>query len=61
MNYLGEQIEALNAYSKEAICWLGIKLKGRYNIRNNPTGYYCGDSSCVYCLKSKRSLGTFLH
>lgn len=54
MNYLGEQIEALNAYSKEAICWLGIKLKGRYDIRNNPTGFNCGDSSCVYCLNSKR-------
>lgn len=49
MNYLGEQVEALNAYSKEAVCWLGIKLKGRYNPSTRPNGYTCGESSCYYC------------
>lgn len=36
MNYLGEQLDALNEYSKEGICWLSIKIKGRYNNRKIP-------------------------
>lgn len=55
MNYLGEQIEALNTYSKEAVCWLSIKLKGRYNARTKPDGYTCGESSCIYC-NSKQTI-----
>lgn len=42
MIYLGDQIKALKAYSKEATCWLGVKLKGR-------SGYSCGDSNCYPC------------
>lgn len=49
MNYLGEQVNALNIYSKDAICWLSIKLKGRYNLRTNPDGYTCGLRSCNFC------------
>ncbi|MDV3864767.1 HNH endonuclease [Elizabethkingia anophelis] len=55
MNYLGEQVEALNTYSKEAICWLSIKFKGRYNSRTKPDGYTCGESSCSYC-NSKQTI-----
>lgn len=55
MNYLGEQIEALSSYSKEAICWLAIKLKGRYNAKTKKTGYNCGEKSCVYC-NSKQTI-----
>lgn len=55
MNYLGEQIDALNTYSKEAVCWLSIKVKGRYNERTKPDGYTCGESSCIYC-NSKQTI-----
>ncbi|WP_430412151.1 hypothetical protein [Kordia sp.] len=48
MIYLGEQKDALEAYSKEAICWLGIKIKGR-KTRSKPSGYRCEDSKCVLC------------
>lgn len=56
MNYLGNQIEALNLYSKDAVCWLGVKLKGRYNSVRNANGYKCIDSSCHFCTNTiKRS------
>ncbi|WP_299110447.1 hypothetical protein [uncultured Winogradskyella sp.] len=42
MIYLGDQTDGLNAYSKEAVCWLGVKLKGR-------RGFNCGDSTCYPC------------
>ncbi|ARV10133.1 hypothetical protein BTO05_10975 [Winogradskyella sp. PC-19] len=42
MIYLGDQFNALNEYSKVAVCWLGVKLKGRNT-------YNCGDSTCVFC------------
>ncbi|MDO6597251.1 hypothetical protein Q4512_10030 [Oceanihabitans sp. 2_MG-2023] len=48
MIYLGDQIDALNAYSKEAVCWLGVKLKGRLTTSNSH-GYSCGDSACYPC------------
>ena len=48
MIYLGDQIAALDAYSKEAVCWLGIKLKGRLTQRNQ-LGYSCRDSACEFC------------
>ncbi|MFC4267510.1 hypothetical protein [Polaribacter marinivivus] len=48
MIYLGDQLSALKAYSKEATCWLGIKIKGRKTIRNR-TGFSCKNSSCNIC------------
>mgnify|MGYP000198918140 CR=1 FL=1 len=48
MIYLGDQIGALNSYSKEAFCWLIIKLKGRLTPSNS-TGYSCGDTLCRPC------------
>ncbi|WP_053977210.1 hypothetical protein [Mangrovimonas xylaniphaga] len=51
MVYLGNQIQALNDYSREAICWLGVKLKGR-KTKLNSTGYSCGNPSCYSCEKS---------
>lgn len=57
MNYLGEQVDALKTYSNEAICWLAIKLKGRYNPIRNPEGYTCGETSCKHCSSSKKRSG----
>lgn len=57
MNYLGEQVDALKTYSKEAVCWLAIKLKGRYSSTRNPEGYTCGETSCKYCSSSKKRSG----
>lgn len=51
MIFLGEQIETLNSYSKEARCWLGVKLKGRLTP-SNTNGYSCGESSCYPCNNS---------
>tara|TARA_R110002096_G_scaffold419229_1_gene623758 strand:+ start:14255 stop:15259 length:1005 start_codon:yes stop_codon:yes gene_type:complete len=51
MIYLGDQIVALNEYSKEAICWLGVKLKGRLTS-SNKSGYSCGYSTCYPCNNS---------
>ncbi|SFZ80256.1 hypothetical protein [Tenacibaculum maritimum] len=48
MIYLGEQKEALSVYSNEAICWLGIKIKGR-KTKSKPSGYRCVDSECILC------------
>lgn len=48
MIYLGEQLYALSEYSKEATCWLGLKIKGRLTS-TNLSGYYCGDTTCTYC------------
>ena len=48
MIYLGEQIEALEYYSKEAICWFGIKIKGRLTLKK-PEGYRCNDRNCKFC------------
>ncbi len=48
MIYLGDQINALNKYSKDAICWLGIKIKSR-KTRSRPLGYKCTDINCVHC------------
>jgi hypothetical protein len=48
MIYLGDQTVVLNVYSKEALCWLGVKLKGRLTSSNG-NGYSCGDSSCYPC------------
>ncbi len=48
MIYLGEQKEALEIYSKEAICFLNIKIKGRKS-RNNPLGHQCTNSDCSIC------------
>jgi hypothetical protein len=48
MIYLGDQISALNSYSKEAICWLGVKLKGRQTVRRKD-GYICKDNACNVC------------
>lgn len=57
MNYLGEQLDALNEYSKEGICWLSIKIKGRYNNRKNPSGYKCDDLDCEICVSSNKRSG----
>jgi len=54
MIYLGEQKDALKAYSKEAICWLGIKIKGRHNDKNK-NGYWCGDIDCHICQNKRKS------
>lgn len=48
MIYLGEQLNALENYSKQTICWLSIKIKGR-KTRWNPTGHFCGDNTCIFC------------
>lgn len=57
MIYLGAQLQALDKYSGQAICWLSIKIKGRKTSRNL-RGHHCGVSSCVYCSsKSKRRSG----
>lgn len=48
MIYLGDQISALKAYSKEATCWLGVKIKGRKTLRKR-TGFSCKNSSCNIC------------
>lgn len=42
MIYLGNQIYALDEYSKVVICWLNIKIRGR-------SGYNCGISTCSLC------------
>lgn len=51
MIYLGDQIEALSSYSKEATCWLGVKLQGRLTAYNSD-GYSCGDNTCYPCNNS---------
>jgi len=51
MIYLGDQTDALNAYKKESVCWLSIKLKGRLTTSNS-NGYSCGSSSCGHCNNS---------
>ncbi|WP_299547421.1 hypothetical protein [Seonamhaeicola sp.] len=56
MNYLGEQALALNLYSKEAICWLNIKLKGRRTV-TNPTGHTCNETNCNHCKKGNKRKG----
>ena len=48
MIYLGEQKQALNRYSEEVICWLKIKLRGKYS-KTNPHGHDCGKSCCKVC------------
>ncbi|MFC4634652.1 hypothetical protein ACFO3O_12075 [Dokdonia ponticola] len=48
MIYLGEQNHALKIYSKVAICWLGIKIKGR-KTKSKTLGYRCEDSNCSLC------------
>jgi len=48
MMYLGEQREALKVYGKEAICWLSIKIKGRWSNKNI-SGHKCADDFCKYC------------
>lgn len=48
MIYLGDQIKALDEYSKEVICWLNIKLKGRLT-KKNPLGYSCKSLTCALC------------
>lgn len=48
MIYLGEQVDALNAYSTEAVCWLGVKLKGRLTTSNR-SGYSCSNINCSFC------------
>ena len=53
MIYLGEQIEALEEYGTEAICWLGVKLRGRQTV-SKPSGYHCGKSSCQICNSSAK-------
>ncbi len=52
MIYLGDQMTALNAYSKEAVCWLNIKLFGK--LKPNGMGYKCSDSNCIICNKDLR-------
>ncbi|MCK0190450.1 hypothetical protein [Arenibacter sp. F20364] len=49
MIYIGQQLQALNNYSSQAICWLSIKIKGRRTPRN-PMGHNCGKKTCIYCL-----------
>lgn len=57
MIYLGEQLYALSEYSKEASCWLGLKIKGRLTP-SNLSGYNCGDPTCIYCKgKGKKRSG----
>lgn len=46
MLYLGEQNNALNQYSKKAICFLNIRIHGR---KNKGLGYECGDTNCEVC------------
>lgn len=57
MNYLGEQLLALEEYSKIAICWLSVKLKGRYNSKRNKGGHMCNDLHCKICKSSNRRSG----
>ena len=47
MLYLGEQNNALNQYSKKAICFLNIRIHGRK--KSNGLGYRCSDSDCDVC------------
>lgn len=53
MIYLGEQKEALHAYSSEVICWLKIKLWGKYS-NANLGGYRCLHSNCLVCSRQVR-------
>lgn len=60
MIYLGNKINTLNIYSKDAICWLTIKIKGR-KTKSNSTGHSCGKSDCIYCnsnIKRRKSLNS---
>ncbi|WP_127140326.1 hypothetical protein [Flagellimonas marinaquae] len=50
MIFLGEQEEALKKYSEIILCWLNIKLQGRYSVAN-PTGYSCDKENCPVCSK----------
>jgi hypothetical protein len=56
MIYLGHKKEALAAYSKEVMCWLGIKLRGRWST-GNPSGYNCDVNSSNPLLKGKKRSG----
>jgi len=58
MIYLGDNIPALGEYSKEAICWLSINIKGRKTAKNS-TGHKCTDLTCKFCnskLSRRRSM-----
>lgn len=52
MIYLGDQKTALNIYSKEAICWLNIKLLGK--LKPSGIGYKCPNINCNICNKDLR-------
>lgn len=54
MIYLGEQKEALEVYSKEAICFLNIKIRGKLSVKNK-NGYRCKDPQCHICISKKKS------
>jgi len=47
MLHLGEQNAALNQYSKKAICFLNIRIRGRK--KSDGSGYKCGDRDCIVC------------
>ena len=46
MLYLGEQNNALNQYSKRAICFLNIRIHGQ---KKSNVGYRCSDGDCGVC------------
>lgn len=53
MIYLGKQEGALNYYGIEVLCWLKIKLRGKYSNQNTE-GHNCGSSTCKVCTRSFR-------
>lgn len=60
MLYLGEQNNALNQYSKKAICFLNIRIHG--GKKSNGFGYRCNYSDCDVCKQgSKASKKLRLH
>ena len=54
MIYLGEQYDALSEYSKEVICWLSIKILGKFNVKTNKNGYNCNKTDCKICKTTKK-------
>ncbi|MBC74226.1 MAG: hypothetical protein CMH47_18555 [Muricauda sp.] len=59
MIFLGEQKEALEKYRSVMLCWMKIKLRGKFHANNNPGGHNCNSPTCNVCsanIKRKTTL-----
>lgn len=51
MIFLGTQTEALKKYSDEILCWLKLKIRGKYSAIN-PNGHNCTKETCNVCTRN---------